>query len=60
MEHGPLKYIANDDRFNTNDNPQKNDDGSYKTTNNGTEYVLKSVPNESGTVLPTIGIMVKF
>jgi len=39
---------------------EKNPDGSYKTTNNGTEYVLQSVPNESGTVLPTIGIMVKF
>jgi len=39
---------------------EKNEDGSYKTTNNGTEYVLTSVPNESGTVLPTVGIMVKF
>ncbi len=39
---------------------EKNADGSYKTVNNGTEYVLTSVPNSSGTVLPTIGIMVKF
>lgn len=39
---------------------EKNPDGSFKTINNGTEYVLKSVPNESGTVLPTVGIMVKF
>jgi len=39
---------------------EKNADGSFKTTNNGKDYVLKSVPNESGTVLPTIGIMVKF
>lgn len=39
---------------------EKNADGSYKTINNGTEYVLKSVPNESGTVLPTVGIMIKF
>ena len=30
------------------------------TTNNGQDYVLQSVANESGTVLPTIGIMVKF
>jgi len=39
---------------------EKNPDGSYMTVNNGKDYVLKSVPNESGTVLPTIGIMVKF
>lgn len=39
---------------------EKNPDGSFKTVNNNTEYVLKSIPNESGTVLPTIGIMVKF
>ena len=39
---------------------EKNEDGSYKTINNGTEYVLKSIPNESGTVLPTLGIMIKF
>ena len=38
----------------------KNPDGSYKTINNGSDYVLSSVSNESGTVLPTIGIMVKF
>ncbi len=39
---------------------EKNADGTYKTTNNGTEYVLQSILNESGTVLPTIGIMIKF
>lgn len=39
---------------------EKNADGSYKTINNGTEYLLQSIANESGTVLPTIGIMVKF
>ncbi len=39
---------------------EKNPDGSYKTVNNGTEYVLKAVPNQSGTVLPTIGVMIKF
>jgi hypothetical protein len=39
---------------------EKNPDGSYKTVNNGTEYVLKAVPNQSGTILPSIGIMIKF
>ncbi len=39
---------------------EKNTDGSYLTANNGTEYVLKSVDNLSGTILPTVGIMVKF
>ncbi|MBN1251148.1 MAG: TonB-dependent receptor [Bacteroidales bacterium] len=39
---------------------EKNADGTYQTTNNNTEYVLKAVENKSGTVLPTIGIMVKF
>ncbi|NPD45323.1 MULTISPECIES: TonB-dependent receptor [unclassified Lentimicrobium] len=39
---------------------EKNPDGSYMTTNNGQDYVLQSVANESGTVLPTVGIMVKF
>ena len=38
---------------------EKNPDGTYKTINNGTQYVLKSVENYSGTVLPTIGIMIK-
>jgi len=37
----------------------KNPDGSFQTTNNGKDYVLESIPNESGTVLPTIGVMVK-
>lgn len=37
----------------------KNPDGSYMTTNNGTQYVLESVLNESGTVLPSLGIMIK-
>ena len=39
---------------------EKNDDGSYKTVNNGTEYVLQRIPNTSGTVLPTLGIIAKF
>lgn len=38
---------------------EKNPDGSYKTTNNGQDYVLERIPNESGTVLPTLGIMIK-
>lgn len=39
---------------------EKNSDGTYKTINNGTQYVLKAVPSISGTVLPSVGIMVKF
>ena len=39
---------------------EKNPDGTYKTINNGTQYVLNSVPNESGTILPTLGVMFKF
>ncbi len=39
---------------------EKNEDGSFKTINNGQDYVLESIDNTSGTVLPTIGIMVKF
>jgi outer membrane receptor for ferrienterochelin and colicin len=34
--------------------------GNYLTTDNGTKYVLKSVKNTSGTVLPTIGIILEF
>lgn len=37
-----------------------NDDGSFKKTDNGDRYVLKNLPNESGTILPTIGLMIKF
>lgn len=39
---------------------EKNPDGSYITINDGKDYVLRAVTNESGTVLPTVGIMVKF
>lgn len=39
---------------------EKNPDGTYITINDGKDYVLKAVPNESGTILPTIGIKVKF
>lgn len=38
----------------------KNADGSYQLVNNGTQYVLESIENVSGTVLPTLGLMVKF
>ncbi|MBE9468954.1 MAG: TonB-dependent receptor [Bacteroidetes bacterium] len=39
---------------------EKNPDGTYQTTNNGTQYVLKRVASESGTVLPSVGVMIKF
>lgn len=39
---------------------EKNADGSFSTINDGQDYVLLSIPNTSGTVLPTIGVMVKF
>ncbi len=38
----------------------KNPDGSFMTANNGTEYVLITAPNKSGSIVPTLGIMVKF
>jgi outer membrane receptor for ferrienterochelin and colicin len=34
--------------------------GNYLTTDNGTRYVLRTVDNTSGTVLPTIGVQVEF
>jgi outer membrane receptor for ferrienterochelin and colicin len=34
--------------------------GNYLTANNDTRYVLRSVKNPSGTVLPTIGVQVEF
>jgi len=37
-----------------------NEDGSFETTDNGARYVLKSIENFSGTILPTVGIMIKF
>ena len=37
----------------------QNPDGTYQTTNNGQDYVLESIPNQSGTVLPTLGIIIK-
>jgi hypothetical protein len=38
---------------------EKNPEGSYVTTDNGTKYVLTSIVNKSGTILPTLGIMIK-
>jgi hypothetical protein len=34
--------------------------GNFRTTDNGTRYVLRSVKNTSGTVLPTIGVQLEF
>jgi hypothetical protein len=42
---------------------EKDADGNFITQtdiNNVTRYQLKSIPSESGTVLPTIGIMIEF
>ena len=39
---------------------EKNEDGSFVLANEGTEYVLNRIGNTSGTILPTIGIMVEF
>lgn len=38
---------------------EKNTDGTFATINGGTEYVLQSIANTSGTLLPTVGIMIK-
>ena len=34
--------------------------GAYLTTDGGTRYVLKRVKDESGTVLPTVGVILQF
>lgn len=39
---------------------QQDDQGNYLTVDNGTRYVLRTVDNTSGTVLPTIGVQVEF
>jgi hypothetical protein len=36
------------------------ENGNYLTTDNGTKYVLETIPNTTGTVLPTIGIILVF
>lgn len=38
----------------------KNSDNSFILLNNNTEYKLQAIANKSGTILPTVGIMVKF
>ncbi len=38
---------------------QKDESGNFLTSDNGKSYILQSVENESGNVLPTIGIMIK-
>ncbi|MBK9290395.1 MAG: TonB-dependent receptor [Bacteroidetes bacterium] len=39
---------------------ERNPDGSFKLSDDGTRYVLRPIPNTTGTILPTIGIMVEF
>ena len=39
---------------------KKNDDGTFVVVDDNTNYVLESIENISGTVLPSIGIMIKF
>jgi len=38
---------------------EKNEDGSYRPIINGAQYVLYSIPNQSGTLLLTAGVRVK-
>lgn len=38
---------------------EKDNAGNYLTTNSGTNYVLRSVKNTTGTVLPTVGIIIE-
>ena len=39
---------------------EKDANGNYQTVDGDSRYVLRGIPNTSGTVLPTIGIMVEF
>ena len=39
---------------------EKYANGNFILTDSDTKYQLKSIPSESGTVLPTIGIMIEF
>ncbi len=39
---------------------QQDASGNYITVENGTKYVLETLPNTTGTVLPTIGIILIF
>lgn len=38
---------------------ERDSNGTFITTDNNTKYVLRPIPNTSGTVLPTIGVMVE-
>lgn len=38
----------------------EDENGNFLLTDNGTRYVLKSLKNTAGTVLPTIGIIIEF
>jgi hypothetical protein len=38
---------------------EEDGNGNYLTTDNNTRYVLRSVPNSDGTILPTIGIQIE-
>ena len=39
---------------------KEDSNGNFILTDNGTRYVFEEVPNSSGTVLPTIGIILEF
>ena len=39
---------------------QQDANGNYITTNNGTKYILESIASTTGTVLPTVGIILIF
>jgi hypothetical protein len=39
---------------------EKDANGNFITKDDDSKYVLRGIPNTSGTVLPTIGIMVEF
>jgi len=38
---------------------EKDNSGNYQTVDNGARYVLRSVKNTTGTVLPTLGIIIE-
>jgi len=39
---------------------EKDANGNYLLINNGTQYSLKTIQSSSGTVLPTLGLMIEF
>jgi len=40
--------------------PQKDAQGNNITIENGTKYVLKSIPTNTGSIIPTFGISIDF